>query len=299
MNKYGISDFVKQKSRSLSNPVFGKLPFLQKENTGPKKRRSKARNDQPGAKKLSLATISESDFKGQEPVVPSSSVKKPASADFTKGCLFCHDSHHLTDCSDFAKVSNQDRVDFVMKKRLCFACLRAGHQSRGCNKKKPCIHCGRRHATVMPVQRFSDRHAQQNLEFSNETPVKKSQSQESANSGSPEQENPEHFCGLTFLEGSVTALPIVPVKVRAKGNPGFIETYALLDNISNSTFCSLSLLQKLGVSGKKSRITLTTMGTSEEIDTLIVKDLVVSDLDENVVIPLHEMLTRPAMPCET
>ena len=81
------------------------------------------------------------------------------------------------------------------------------------------------------------------------------------------------------MDGSVTALPIVPVKVRAKGNPGFIETYALLDNGSNSTFCSLSNLENLGFSGKKSRRTLTTMGTSEEIDTLIVKDLEVSDLE--------------------
>ena len=148
----------------------------------------------------------------------------------------------------------------------------------------------------MHVQRFSDRHLQPNLEFSNEIPVKKSQSQDSANSGSPEQENPEHFCGFTSFDGSVTALPIVPVKVQAKGNPGFIETYALPDDGSNSTFCSLSLLEILGFIRKKSRLTLTTMGTTEEIDTLTVKDLEVSDLDENVVIPLHETLTRPAMP---
>ena len=38
------------------------------------------------------------------------------------------------------------------------------------------------------------------------------------------------------------------------------------------------------------------MGTSEEIDTLIVRDLEVSDLDENLVISLHGTLTRPAMP---
>lgn len=35
------------------------------------------------------------------------------------------------------------------------------------------------------------------------------------------------------------------------------------------------------------------MSTSEEIETLIVKDLEVS---ENVVIPLREMLARPALP---
>ena len=41
---------------------------------------------------------------------------------------------------------------------------------------------------------------------------------------------------------------------------------------------------------------MTTMGRSEEVDSFIVKDLQISDLDENVVIPLHETLARPVMP---
>ena len=38
------------------------------------------------------------------------------------------------------------------------------------------------------------------------------------------------------------------------------------------------------------------MGRREEVDSIIVKGLEVSDLDENVVIPLHEVLSRPVMP---
>ena len=124
----------------MSNPVFGKPLFLEKEKTGPKERRSKTRNDKTGTKRLSLATILEKNLESEEPNVYLSSVNKPALAVFTRFCLFCHGSHHLNDCSDFAKVSNQDCIDFIMKKRLCFACLRVGHQSRGCNKKKTCIH---------------------------------------------------------------------------------------------------------------------------------------------------------------
>ena len=72
--------------------------------------------------------------------------------------------------------------------------------------------------------------------------------------------------------------------------------YALLDNGSNSTFCSFSLLERLGIGGKKTKLKLTTIGRGEEVDSFIVKDLQISDLDENVVIPLHEMLARPVMP---
>ena len=58
-----------------------------------------------------------------------------------------------------------------------------------------------------------------------------------------------------------------------------IETYALLDNGSKSTFCSRGLLERLRISGKKARLKLNTMGRSEEVDSIIVKDLEVSDLD--------------------
>ena len=96
--------------------------------------------------------------------------------------------------------------------------------------------------------------------------------------------------------GPATALPIVPVKVRAQGSPFCIETYALLDTGSNSTFCSNMLLNRLGVKGKHLKLKLTTMGTAEKVDSVVASGLVVSDLDENVVVPLREVYSRPTMP---
>ena len=96
--------------------------------------------------------------------------------------------------------------------------------------------------------------------------------------------------------GPATALPIVPIKVRAQGSPFCIETYALLDTGSNSTFCSNMLLDRLGVKGKHLKLKLTTMGTAEEVDSVVASGLVVSDLDENVVVPLRDVYSRPTMP---
>ena len=293
-----ISNFVEQKSRSLGNPIFGKLPCMEKEASVNKEKRLKPRNYKPGSKKLSLATISEKNSDSQVRPVSSSTGSKFASAETAKGCLFCRASHHLSDCTDFAKASNQDRFDFVMKKRLCFACLRAGHQSRGCQKGKPCYYCGGPHATVMHVEQFGERHSRSKPESPSDAPVGRSETryQDSTSQGNSEERSITHFCGLTSLEGSITALPIVPVKIKVKGSPCAIVTYALLDNGSNSTFCSFSLLERLGIGGKKTKLKLTTMGRSEEVDSFIVKDLQISDLDENVVIPLHETLARPVMP---
>ena len=96
----------------------------------------------------------------------------------------------------------------------------------------------------------------------------------------------ERVCNVTTTEGPAIALPIiVPVKVSTQGSPFCIETYALLDTGSNSTFCSNMLLDRLGVKGKH----------LEEVDSVVASGLVVSDLDGNFV-PLREVYSRPTMP---
>ncbi|KAL9976387.1 hypothetical protein ACROYT_G013685 [Oculina patagonica] len=62
-----ISLFVEQKARALSNPVFGKLPCLEKEKKNSKDKRPKSKSEKPGSNQLSLVTIS-----GKQPP-PSSS----------------------------------------------------------------------------------------------------------------------------------------------------------------------------------------------------------------------------------
>ena len=277
-----ISLFVEQKARTLSNPVFGKLPCLEKEKKNCKDRGSRSKSERPAGKQLSLVTISET-----KSALNSSADVLSAVHSSKKNCLFCNADHNLTECSSFAKVPPTDRQEFVMKQRLCFSCLGGGHQSRSCHKRKPCIHCNKRHATVMHVS------APEAIVASDRG---KDGPQSENNQSSTEKIRADHFCGLTTMEGSVNALLIVAVKVKVKGSPRSVETYALLDNGSNTTFCSASLMKRLSVSGKEMRIKLTTMDSCNDVDSLVVTNLEVSDLDENVVISLPEVLSRPSMP---
>nr|XP_058944749.1 uncharacterized protein LOC131772813 [Pocillopora verrucosa] len=277
-----ISLFVEQKARTLSNPVFGKLPCLEKEKKNSKDRGSRSKSERPGGKQLSLVTISET-----KSALNSSADVSSAVHSSKKNCLFCNADHNLTECSSFAKVPPTDRQEFVMKQRLCFSCLGGGHQSRSCHKRKPCIHCNKRHATVMHVG------APEAIVASDRG---KDGPQSENNQSSTEKIRADHFCGLTTMEGSVTALPIVAVKVEVKGSPRSVETYALLDNGSNTTFCSANLLRRLRVCGKEMRLKLTTMDSCNDVDSLVVTNLEVADLDENVVFSLPEVLSRPSMP---
>ena len=92
-------------------------------------------------------------------------------------------------------------------------------------------------------------------------------------------------------------MAVVPVKVWSKTTETPVITYAFLDSGSTSTFCTESLTKQLGVSAIRTQISLTTLEKKNSlIDSFIVKDLTISDLDENVFIALPALYTRPEIP---
>ena len=290
-----ISLFVEQKARALSNPVFGKLPFLEKERKNTRNRGQRSKIEKRGDKQISLVTITDKK-------TSSTSSRGSSNSANLSHTPFCTADHTLAECSSFAKVPAVDQRDFVMKQRLCFSCLNGGHQSKDCYKRKPCSHCDKKHATALhpgtPEVAVGTQQGFVGTEGGEGRPQSlNSQSNTiQTTAQNTNQSTGNHFCGLTTMEGSpVTALPIVAVKVKVNGSPLCIETYALLDNGSDSTFCSVSLMERLMVVGKKTRLKLTTMDSSKDVDATLVNDLMVSDLDENVAILLPEVLSRPAM----
>jgi len=59
------------------------------------------------------------------------------------------------------------------------------------------------------------------------------------------------------------ALPIVPVVVSTDEHVVVVSTYALLDSGSTKCFCSAQLVDQLRVTGKKSRLSFTTLDKAE------------------------------------
>ncbi|XP_052256117.1 uncharacterized protein LOC127861549 [Dreissena polymorpha] len=93
--------------------------------------------------------------------------------------------------------------------------------------------------------------------------------------------------------GAGTALPIVPVRVKAKSSDKFVETYAFLDSGSTATFCSDQVLHLLGIEGKKTILNLTTLGNKQKQTTREVKGLEISSLDGEHTIELPPVFTQP------
>ncbi|KXJ10173.1 hypothetical protein AC249_AIPGENE3264 [Exaiptasia diaphana] len=114
-----IATFVEQRERSLNNPNFGTLAF---------------------STKCKQPTSHAKTFTGL--------AKVPIVTESKKTCHVCNANHSVADCPVFKEKTYKERMD-IAKNRLCFSCLRKGHQVASCFKKKPCSECNRRHNTLL------------------------------------------------------------------------------------------------------------------------------------------------------
>ena len=94
----------------------------------------------------------------------------------------------------------------------------------------------------------------------------------------------------------VASLALVPVKVKAPGSDVIVKTYAFLDNGSNASFCSEDLAAQLGLTGRPTSLTLTTIEREESKSASRVVSLQVMDLEEENAVELPCVFTRLKLP---
>ena len=79
-----------------------------------------------------------------------------------------------------------------------------------------------------------------------------------------------------------------------RANNRTVITHAFLDNGSSATICTESLVRKLGVEGTKVKTSLSTLEKkNSRVESYLIRDLVVSDLEENDLVSLPALYTRP------
>ena len=118
-------------------------------------------------------------------------------------------------------------------------------------------------------------------------------------SSSQQIESHTHACSSPKHGEIKLALPIVPVKVRAKGQTVYYCTHALLDSRSTKTFCFKALLAKLGVKGQQVNLSLTSVNSRENANVEVVALEVVvakSGMGKTTVIQLPKVYALPNLP---
>ena len=123
-------------------------------------------------------------------------------------CLRCNtDGHSVTKCSQFLSDTIENRWNLVAAKKLCFSCLRTGHQTANCTTKRSCGING----CTMPHNTLLHR-----------------------NEPSPPAQT--HFCGTS----REVLLRVIPVQLTGPNDT--IKTYALLDDGSTVTMLDKTVL---------------------------------------------------------
>ena len=269
-----VASFVEEKARILTHPIFGDISGEPKGKGGVDMRKSTSR------RVSSFEADAHNPDNTGEGV--SEEIPVPRSSRNRLCCPLCKSPHWLSQCSDFRRRGVNERYELVREKELCYNCLVPGHYAVVCPKTSFCKvdGCHDKHSTFLhpPSARIDDATQPEIGAQSAYVSVGKTRRT------------------VTGAGTSVTGLPVVPVKVRAKGSNTLLRTYAFLDGGSNTTFCSDQLLKDLGARGIGTTLTLTTMERENSTKASSLVQLEVFDLDENNFIELPLVFSTPVLP---
>ncbi|KAJ8262890.1 hypothetical protein COCON_G00153470 [Conger conger] len=155
--------------------------------------------------------------------------------------MFCQGTNHqLHNCTKFTEKVIEERRRYVQENKLCYSCLRPGHNAKDCRSRQTCNSCKGRHPTSLHDNNFKKQ--------TKVTPPQNMSSDASATA-----------LNVATSQTTNTSM-IVPVWVSTKTNPSNEKlVYALLDTQSDTTFIDQGVSEDLQADSYPVRLRLTTM----------------------------------------
>ena len=282
-------EFVKfvQKEADLANDPIFSPDALRREKRRPSERdqRSNGRKSGPTAVN-SLAT-------NATPKTALSSSRCLAASR-----LLYEKNHDLEKCPELKHNNLDQRRDFIASNGLCFGCLRKGHLAMSCQSRLCCDECGRMHPTVLHGPKPQRRQTKESRGSQKDTENASAEKAESPAKNSNQAANAHaSVCNSTGQSEGVTTSMIVLVIPHHNNNPDIkVNVYALLDDGSNTTFVTSSILKQLGVQGPRMSLTLNTMHGRTGSPVQKIEGLVAQSLDEAVSVDLPKAYSRESIP---
>ena len=270
-----VTKFVTSRARVATHPVFGKVDRERKERIDLEQRRPR----HLGIRANGFANHGEKDN------------QKRATKRIT--CPLCMQNHWLSRCERFRKQSLEERQRFVNDAKLCNNCLLTGHYVHSCGKQSFCKvpECTLKYSTFL--------HPKSNADVKK---IDHQNKEELGESGKDPKSAHTAYVKMSVkpkastCSSSVTALAIVPVRVKEKGGSAFVETYKFFDSASNTSFCTEALQNQLNVSGSSTNLSLTTIqGENTPVQCSMVS-LEVSDLNNMNHVDLPMVYSIPSLP---
>lgn len=152
-------------------------------------------------------------------------------------CCVCKGNHFISNCTEFLKLSLNDRVERAKRLKLCLNCLRGGHFCRFC-RSSPCVKCKIKHNVLL----HSD--------------VAKPP-ENSENQGNKQNQQ----VALVSDSNVHVFLSTVLLEIQDKNGTWHV-CRALLDSGSQSNFLSLELCERLSLNKENIKMVVGGLGQS-------------------------------------
>ena len=167
----------------------------------------------------------------------------------------------------------------LMEKSLCFGCYGRNHVSKDCKKKRE---CKKPHPTFLHIDGFTLVKESSAAEEPNYKPVRVN----NACTDIPQNDNNQEI----ILQA------IIPVLVMNKANNKALKTYPFYDNGSVGCFLTENLCYHIEATSTKTALQLGTMHGQSLVESIVIKDLIVTNPDGRNPIPLPQAYTRDEIP---
>ena len=232
--------FICDVADEASDPVFGKLVSRDQ-----KKEREKGKSQMSKTPKIQTKS-----FAVHTSVMEDT--QQPESVKQTGGkCPCCGQKHYVIRCSQFKAMKVKDCWQLVKSKGLCVNCFAQGHIGKNCSRNFVCNveSYGRKHSKYLHI---SSKKAEADANVQEAPPQMSAPGTQvpvaathATNDTSVINFVNPRVSNFACRQGGRLALPIVPARVRCQDTNVVVDTYALLDPGTNTTYCTEDLREKL------------------------------------------------------
>ena len=191
---------------------------------------------------------------------------------FKQSCVLCKGDHRLFYCQQFKDLKPMERLQLVIRHKLCENCLLSNHSTANCRKMSVCSvpGCGERHTKFIHV--------------SNREPGGATSTGSNSN---------VRLLNANVNVNSDVHMPVVAVRVN-----GDYDTCMLLDTASSNSFCTAKLMQSLKLQGTPVTYALSTLNASEDIQSRVV-NLSLKSLDGQECLEIPNVYVVNSIPVKS
>ena len=218
-------------------------------------------------------------------------------------CTLCNGKHLFWKCEKYVKLTDVEKFKLAQKQRLCYNCLRDGHQTKDCSSKISCFKkdcTDRHHSTLHDFFNTINKQNQNKqvddpkIDVPPTVPTNVQQNQISMVKVSTDLQKPKVAHSLMVKsEIKDVYLWVVPITIRSLEGVSY-KTYALLDNACQYSVIKDTVIDKLQTQTEQAAVAVGTVKDDPEVLHARELTIFVESRDGTFKSKLEDVVAMPA-----